>query len=125
MCLHLTICCISRFRKNSDPGHEHNEAWQLRTYGIAGGVLMSMMLLLIALSLVLEFGRERQWTTGLAHSTRSITALPLVGAVVLLLVIILEAICLYPTIVSLIRISTQTGSAEPTVIESIMGANHT
>ena len=103
MCLHVTLCAVFRCRLDSDPGHDNNASWQLRSHWIALGIKVAVAVLLIALSMVLELGRERAWTQPLANCSRAVTATPLILAVAILICAVLEMFCLYPTLMRLIR----------------------
>ena len=79
MCLlHLTVCCVSRWRPRD---HEH----ELKTYWISFSLVFGPVLVAVAASLTL-----------------SLPSLAL-AAVVVLLACILEVICLYPTLAPLMR----------------------
>jgi hypothetical protein len=98
-------CCR---RKRAPAGQDTTDArWLLRTYWIVSIMVFSIVLFLILAALLLEYGRERQisFTAGIS---RQVTAIPLIVAVFLLLCAVLESICLYPTVRSLLR---QSGSS--------------
>lgn len=104
------LSAVSKCRRRSDPGHNHNERWQLRGYWLTCLLVMLLLVLLIVLSMALEWGRERQWSFT-KHLTRTQTAIPLIIACVVLMCAVLELICLYPTIITLMRLRETSSSS--------------
>lgn len=102
MCMHLMIGAVSRCCNRNRPGHENDDRWTLRIYWYSALVMALLILGLIVLSFFLEWGRERNWRISSGMS-RQQTSVPLVIACGLTLIAILELVCLYPSIKTLIR----------------------
>lgn len=99
MCFHLTVGLISRCRRRTE---DNSERWQLQTYCMAAGYMLFLIVTLVVISLVLEWGRGRQWST-VKGLSRQVTVIPLCLACALFLCSSLEAICMYRTILVLSR----------------------
>jgi hypothetical protein len=94
MCLHLMIGAVSRCCNRNRPGHDNDDRWLLKVYYYSASFIALLVICLIALSFVLEWGRERGWQIS-SNLTRRQTSVPLMIACGLVLVSILEFVCLF------------------------------
>lgn len=102
MCFHVLGALVTKCRRRTDPGHDNNARWRLRGYWITCVVMLLLIALLVGLSVLLEYGREHRWS-GLKSASRGTTAVPLIVACLVAVCLILELVCVFPTIAELVH----------------------